>query len=140
MATYNKFQIFVQDLANGVHNLGADQLSVYLSNTAPDPDLDLLKADLAEIATGNGYAGPQNVTVDSSVEAAGTYTLAVTTDIVITATGPIGPFRYVPLFNNGTAVKVDPLIGWWDYGASISLTNAGETFTIDFTASIFTLT
>jgi hypothetical protein len=33
---------------------------------------------------------------------------------------------------------VDPLVNWWDYGSAISI-NDGETFTVDFGASWFTL-
>jgi len=32
----------------------------------------------------------------------------------------------------------DPLVGWWDYGSSITMAN-GETFTVDFTGAAITL-
>ena len=59
-------------------------------------------------------------------------TLTVTgVDVVITATGSVGPFRYVVLQNTTPSTPLDPLIGWWDYGSAITLANT-ETFTIDF--------
>ena len=90
-------------------------------------------------AAANGYtSGGHTATIDSSTESGGTYTLACTTDVVITATaGGIGPFRYVILYNDTSAT--DLLIGYWDYGSSITL-NDGETFTIDVTASLLTIT
>jgi hypothetical protein len=130
MATYNKFQQFVQDLAEKVHNLSTDQLEVYLSNATPDPAADLVKTDLAEIATGNGYTGPID-TQNTGAEATGTYTLTGM-KVVVTATGAMAAFRYVVLYN--TTPATDPLIGWWDYGSSLSLQN-GETFSIKFNNS-----
>ena len=35
MAAFNKFNAFVADVANKVHNLGSDTLKVMLSNTLP---------------------------------------------------------------------------------------------------------
>jgi hypothetical protein len=130
MATYNKFQQFVQDLAEKVHNLSSDTLVCYLSNATPSASGDAVKADLAEISTGNGYTGVQD-TQNTGAEATGTYTLTGT-KIVITASGDIGPFQYVVLAND-TATN-DPLIGWWDYGSSLTLHN-GETFSIKFNNS-----
>ena len=60
------------------------------------------------------------------------------TDLVLTATGAVGPFRYVVLYNDDPTSPANPLIGWYDYGSSISLAN-GETFTIDFTTGFATL-
>lgn len=139
MATYNKFQQFIQDLAEKVHNLSADQLECYLSNAAPSASADAVKADLAEISTGNGYTGPQD-TQNTGAESGGTYTLTGT-KIVVTASGAIGPFQYVVLQNTTPTSPLDPLIGWWDYGSPISLAT-GETFSIKFnnsdTGTIFT--
>lgn len=47
------------------------------------------------------------------------------------AGGPIGPFRYAVLYNDTPTSPADPLIGWWDYGSSITLLN-GETLPVDF--------
>ncbi|NBU69837.1 MAG: hypothetical protein EBS53_00005, partial [Bacteroidetes bacterium] len=58
----------------------------------------------------------------------GTYRL-VLADVVFTATGSVGPFRYAVLYNDTATNK--ELIGWWDYGSSITLAT-GETFTVDF--------
>ena len=135
MATFNKFEDFVRALCEGEHNLdGTDTLECYLTNTTPSASADSVKTDLAEISTGNGYTGAEDTTNTGS-ESSGTYTVSGT-DIVITATGSVGPFRYVVLFNEDHAT--DGLIGWWDYGSSITL-SSGETFTIDFGANIFTV-
>lgn len=139
MASYNKFEKFVEDVAEKVHDLGADVLKVYLSNTAPNAATMAVKADLAEIAAANGYpAGGTQATISSSVETGGTYKL-VLADVVFTAVGgSFGPFRYAVLYND-TSTN-DSLIAWWDYGSSITVNN-GETFTTDFdpTTGVLTL-
>lgn len=128
MATFNKFNSFVEAVAEKVHNLGSDTLKVMLSNSAPSAT-NAVKADITEISAGNGYtAGGTQATQTSSSQTSGTYKL-VLGDVVFTATGIVGPFRYVVLYND-TATN-DELIGWYDYGSSISLGN-GETFTVDF--------
>lgn len=139
MASFVKFQQFVEDLGNKVHNLVGtnDTLNVYLSNTAPDVAADAVKADLAEISTGNGYTGPVDTQNDGS-ESSGTLTVTGV-DVVITASGAVGPFRYVVLYNDTPSSPADPLIGYWDYGSAITLAS-GETFTIDFGSSMFTIT
>ena len=134
MAAFNKFETFVGDLGIGkVHDLNVDTLEIYLSNAAPSVSADSVTADLAEIATGNGYTGPQD-TQNTASESGGTLTV-VGTDVVITASGgTIGPFRYVVL-RNGTP-GAGPLIGWWDRGSSVTLQD-GDSFTTDFGASLF---
>ena len=136
MASFVKFHQFVEDLGLGVHNLDTGALKIYLSNAAPSQSLDAVKADLAEITNQNGYTAPVDVTGVWS-ESGGTATLAGT-DIVITATGAVGPFQYAVLYNDTPTSPADPLIGYWDYGSAITLAN-GETFTVDFGASILTL-
>lgn len=138
MASFVKFQSFVEKLAEKAHNLGADSLKILLSVDAPSASLDAVKADLtSELGTGGGYtAGGSVVTITSSAQAAGVYSL-VGTDLVFTAAGAsIGPFRYAVLYND-TATN-DELIGYWDYGSNITLQD-GETLTVDFGTSILTI-
>ncbi len=137
MATFNKFNQFVEDLGLGVHNLETGALKVYLTNAVPSASADLVKADLAEISTGNGYAGPVDAQCSWS-ETGGTATLTGV-DIVITATGTVGPFLYAVLYNDTPTSPADPLIGWWEYpGGAVTLAN-NETFTWNCGASILTL-
>lgn len=136
MATLNKFDSFVEALAEKVHNLGSDTLKVMLTNTAPVAG-NSVKADITEIAAGNGYtAGGGTASITSSSQTGGTYKL-VLADVVFTATGSVGPFRYAVLYND-TAAN-DELIGWSDYGSALTLAN-GETFTVDFSATNGVLT
>lgn len=128
MATFNKFNSFVEALAEKVHNLGSDTLKVALTNTAPLATNSQL-SNITQIAAGNGYVtGGNTATITSSSQTSGTYKL-VLADVVFTATGSVGPFRYAVLYND-TATN-DELIGWWDYGSSLTLAN-GETFTVDY--------
>ena len=130
MATFNKFQAFVEHVAEKVHNLGADTLKVMLTNTAPVAT-NTLKADITEIAAGNGYtAGGATPAITSSAQTSGVYKL-VLADVVFTAAGgSIGPFRYAVLYNDTSASPLKPLIGWHDYGSAVTL-NVGESFTWD---------
>src|SRR5215469_13153580 len=86
MAAYNKFQIFVQNLANGVHNLGTDTLKVALTDVAPVATNSLF-SNITEISAGNGYtAGGATTTVSSSTETGGVYKL-VSGNVTFTASG-----------------------------------------------------
>ena len=139
MASFVKFQPFVEHLAEKVHNLGSDQLKVALTNTAPAA-ANGVYADLTSPLPTTNLSGatPYNITTSSSAQASGTYSL-VLTDLVLTASGgPVGPFRYVVIYNDTPTSPADPLIGYYDSGSSITLDD-GETFTVDFGASLLTL-
>jgi hypothetical protein len=140
MAAFNKFEAFSEHLAEKVHDLNADTLKVYLTNNAPDAAADAVKADLVEsVSNGNGYTGGGHDTQNATSRTGGT-TSVTGTDITITASGgTIGPFRYAVLYNDTPTSPADPLIGWWDYGQSITL-NDGESFTVDFGSSLLTVT
>jgi hypothetical protein len=138
MATFTKFHQFVEDIAKGVHNLSTGQLKVALTNTAPVAANEVYANLTAPLATTNLSGGtPFNVTTTSCEQTSGTLTL-VLVDLTLTATGAVGPFRYVVLYNDTPTSPADPLIGWWDYGSSISLANT-ETFLIDFAATTISL-
>ncbi len=130
MASYNKFDDFVEQLCLKKHELNADLVKIFLSNEQP-LTTDTIKTDIADIAAGNGYtAGGDDVTNTLSVST-GTVTM-VAVDVVFTASGgTIGPFQFVVAYNDTLAGPVDALISWWDRGAALTLQD-GESFTVDF--------
>ena len=134
MATYNKFNAWAENMVE-VANLATDQFVIALTNTAPTAANSVL-TDITQISYTN--LSSRNVTTTSSSQTAGTYTL-VLQDLVLTASGAVGPFRYVVLYDDTPTSPADPLVGWWDYGSSITMAS-GETFTVDFAASTISLT
>jgi hypothetical protein len=130
MATFNKFNQFVEDLAKKVHNLNSDTLKVMLTNSAPSASNAVL-ADVTEITAQNGYsAGGAAATFSSGAQTGGTYKL-VLNDVTFTASGgSFGPFRYVVLYNSTPTTPLKPLIGYYDYGTGITITS-GNSFTVD---------
>lgn len=127
MATVKTFNSFTAAINNGVHDLAADTLKFCLTDTAPDL-ANAQFSDLAEIAAGNGYtAGGESVTVTSSSQTGGTYSLALASCVFTASGGPIGPFRYIVLYNDTAANK--ELIGFVDYGVSYTLPD-GQPFTM----------
>jgi hypothetical protein len=138
MASYNKFNQFVADLATKVHNLNSDTLKILLTNTAPVAT-NTIKSNLTEISAGNGYAaGGSAAAFVSGTDPSGTYKLILSAVTFTASGGSIGPFEYAVLYN-ATAASGN-LIGWWDYGTAITLTN-GNSFTVslDQTNGVFTL-
>lgn len=135
MAAFTKFNAFVENLAEKVHNLGSDTLKVALTNSAPSSSNSTL-SDITEITY--TYCSSRTITVSSSSQTSGTYSL-VTADLTLTASGgSVGPFRYVVIYNDTPTSPADPLICYYDYGSSITLADT-ETFLIDFGSSLFTL-
>ena len=137
MATFVKYQCFVEDIGEEVHDFENDTLKIALTNTAPTVATDDELADITEIAAANGYsAGGTAVGSTTWTQSGGTATLAGA-DVVFTASGgAIAQFRYSVLYNDSAAN--DELIAYWDYGSAVDLAN-GEMFTVDLGASILTL-
>lgn len=131
MAAFVKIDEFVEDLAEKVHNLGADSIKVMLTNAVPAGS-KRLKADWTEIGAGNGYtAGGNAASVSSSAQTTGTYKLVLNDPAAITASGgTIGPFRYAVVYNDTPTSPADPCLGYYDYGSSITL-QIGEQFQVD---------
>ena len=137
MASYNKFEEFVGELGKGTHQLHAagHTLKCYLTNNAPSASADAVKANLVGITEENGYAAEDAQNDYAEADGVGTLTCV---DIVITATGDLEEFQYIVLYNDTPSDPADPLIAWWDYGSELTLQD-GDSFTVDFGASIFTL-
>lgn len=127
MATYVKFQPFVEALAEKAHDLGSDTLTVALTTNANAPSAtDGVLADLTEISYAN--CSTRAITTSTSAQTSGTYKL-VLTDLVLTASGTVGPFQWVIIYND--TASNDELICYFDYGSEITLA-ASETLTLDF--------
>ena len=135
MATYNKFNSFVEALAEGKHNLSTDTLKVALSNAsnAPSASADAVLADITTVSVAN----LDNVTlsVTSSSQTSGTYKLVVD-DKTMTASGAVGPFQYIIIYDDTSAN--DELICYFDYGSEVTLAS-GDTFKLDFGTELFSL-
>ena len=134
MATYNKFNAWSENMVEAA-NLGSDQFVVVLTNTLPVAT-DSVLADITQITYTN--LSSRNITTTSASQTSGTFSL-VLADLTLTASGSVGPFRYVVIYDDTVTSPADPLVCWYDYGSSITMAS-GETFTIDFGANLFTLT
>lgn len=142
MATFNLINDWLDNMVENA-DLASDQFVVALSNTAPGSettpptgDGDGVLANVTQVAYTN--LSTRNITTSSSSQTSGTYSL-VLTDLVLTSSGgTTGPFRYVYIYDDTVATPVDPLVCYYDYGSSITLQD-GETLTVDFGASLFTI-
>ena len=136
MATYNKFQQTVEDLAEGVYTASTDQFTVALCTNANAPvATNSVLANLTEIAYTN--LSSRNLTTSTSGQTSGTFT-QLFSDLVLTASGAVATFRHVVIYNNTPTSPADPLLCWFDYGSDLTLATS-ETLTIDFTTSTFTI-
>lgn len=131
MAAFNKFYAFTEHLAEKVHNLGSDALTIALTVSAPVATNSVL-ADITPIAYTN--LSTRVLTIATSAQTTGVYKLVIN-DLVLTASGgAVAAFRYVVIYNDTPTSPADPLIGWYDYGSSLTLAD-GETLTLDFDGS-----
>lgn len=140
MATYNKIADWVENEGE-VADLDSDQFVIALSNTAPGSettpptgDGDGILANVTQVAYTN--LSTRNLTLASSSQTSGTYTIDFN-DLVLTSSGgTTGPLRYVYVYDDTPTAPADPLVAYFDYGSSITLQD-GETLTIQFNASGF---
>lgn len=137
MATFVKIEPFIQRFANKEIDLfgTTDTFKAVIHSDAPVVATDDDLADLTQI-TGTGYtAGGEDIQNDST-RTGGTVTMTAV-DVTWTAgAGDWGAGRYVSLYDDTHAS--DALFGSYDYGANFTVGN-GESFTIDFGASLVTL-
>lgn len=135
MATYNKFEGWVGYVGLAATNLNTAQYDIYLTNNAPSASADDVDADLAGITEQNGYTAADEQNTYSETGGVGT---GASTDITWTASGgTFGPFRYAVAMDDTHASDI--LRNWWDYGSALTPAS-GESFTVDFGASTFTIT
>lgn len=136
MASFNKFQSFVEAVAEKKHNLGSDTLTIALCAAANAPvNTNTVLGDLTQISYTNLSA--RTLTISSSAQSSGTYKLVLADKTLTASGGSVATFRYIVIYND-TAAN-DELIGWYDYGSNLTLAD-GESLTIDFDGSAGVLT
>ncbi len=130
MVAFSKVNSYIERVWEKAYDHGADTFKVALSNTAPSAASTIWNTtNFPAPAAANGYtAGGNTLSISSSAQTGGTYKW-VLGDTTFTATaGGIGPFRYAILYHSVTG----EIVGYYDYGSSITLTTAGDSFTVDF--------
>ena len=143
MASFTKVNDFVVNLANAM-DLDSDTLKVALTNTDPTSGTNVVSDgngilnNISEISYTN--LSSRTLANVTSTQTSGTYKLSAD-DLTLTASGgSVAAFRYIVVYNDTPTSPADPVIGYYDYGASLTL-NDGDTFTIDIGSNgILTLT
>lgn len=115
MADWVLFDSFMEAEAEKVHNLGSDTLKVALTNTAPSVSADTQLSDITQITAAGAYA-PATLTISSSAQSGGTYTLSHAALTFTPSGAAFDSARYWVLYND-TATN-DELIGYLDYATS----------------------
>ena len=118
--TFNKFNSFVENLAEKKYNLQSDTLMIALTDVAPSAS-NVALSEITQIAYTN-LPTSRVVTVSSSAQTSGLYKLICAIMTLISTGGNVASFRYAVLYDS-TATGFE-LIGWYDYGAEIVLQGA----------------
>jgi hypothetical protein len=149
---FNKFYPFVANIGLGKFDLNTDtiNLALFTAATAPttadgtyasNSGYTLNSSGSTEVATGGGYtANGQTLASTAYSQTSGTATLSCTGSATTwTASGSGFSLRYVVCYDitAGTA-GARPLIGWWDYGSTVTL-NAGDTFSVTLSSGVLTI-
>jgi hypothetical protein len=118
-----------------VFELNTDVLNIGLSNSSPVAT-NTIWSNITEIGAGNGYsAGGTTIGSTAYSQTSGLASLTGNNVVFTASGGTIGPLRYAVIYDTTPTSPLKPLIGWWDYGSSITL-NAGETLTVSFTTNL----
>ena len=137
MATFTKYYDTVEQFWLGTHNLATagHVVRAAIHSDAPTVATDDELADLTQQAGTDGYdTGGKDI--NNNVTVSTDTAQLVGDDQVWTATGTWSAMRYISIHNDTSTT--DKLLGAWDYGTNFTLTN-GETFTLDFGATVATL-
>lgn len=138
MVAFNFFDAFTENMAEKVHNLGSDTLTVALCSAAnaPSASADAVLADVTQISYTN--LSSRVLTTATSAQTSGDYALTVN-DLTLSASGgSVAAFRYIIVYNDTPTSPADPLIGWYDYGSDLTLAD-GESLLIDFSGALITV-
>ncbi len=141
MATYTKYETAIEKLCNKLIDAfgTTDTWKAVIHTDAPTVATDSVLTDLTQIAGNNGYTTDGDNITFNSTRSGGTVT-ATATDVVWTASGGnLGSSttgRYFTIYDDTSAAN--DLWCSYDYGATFTVA-VGETMTLDFGASLFTI-
>ena len=142
MATYTKYEPFIEHLCNKeIDAFGStDTWKVVIHTDAPTVATDEKLTDLTQLTGTQGYnTGGENITFNST--RSGATVTATSVDVVWTASGGnLGNStagRYFTYYDDTSTS--DYLAAYWDYASTFTVA-AGETMTLDFGASLWTIT
>lgn len=143
MASFTKVNDFVVNLANAM-DMDSDTFKIALSNTDPTSGTNVVSdgngvlANVAEITYTN--LSDRTLANVTSTQTGGVYKLSADDKVLTASGGSVAAFRYVIVYNDTPTSPADPIVGYYDYGSSLTL-NDGDTFTIDIgTNGLLTLT
>ena len=137
MAALNRFNSFLEAMAEKVHNLQSDTFALALTATANAPVAsNTVLSNLTQISYTN--LSSRTLTVSSSSNTSGTYKWVVADTTLSASGGSVAAFQYVVIYN--TTAASSELVGWYDYGSALTLAS-GESLTVDFdgTNGVFTI-
>lgn len=137
MVAMVKFEHFSEALANKEIDIfgTTDTFKAALHSDAPVAATDDELADLTQV-TGTGYtAGGEDIQNDGT-RTGGTVTMTAVDTTWTAGASDWGAFRYVAIHDDTAATDI--LMGDYDYGSNVTPAS-GETFTVDFGASLATL-
>lgn len=137
-STFTFFYDFSEQIGKGVHNFSAHTFKIALTNTAPTASSNTVLADITQISSGGGYTagagGGYALDGVTWAQASNVGKLTVTDEVITASGASVGPFRYGVIYNDSATSPADALIGYVDYGSSLTLADT-ESLTVDFDAS-----
>ncbi len=138
MASYVKYEPFIEQMWNKLIDLfgTTDTVKAVFHNDAPVVATDDELADLVQV-TGTGYTVGGDDTQNDGTRTGATMTVTAVDHTWTATAGDWTAGQYVSWYDD-TSTN-DKLINYWNYGSSFTLGN-GETFTVDYGASVHTAT
>jgi hypothetical protein len=135
MATFTRPDIFSLNLCNKVFDLDSDTMRWTLSNSAPVAGSTNLLSNITQISTGGGYtqmtdgAGGLLATLAALSQTGAATNFGMSSNVVLTATGAVGPFQYLILVDDTPTSPLNPVVGWLNHGSAVTMANT-DTYTI----------
>ena len=141
MPAFVEPDILSEDMANKIHDFNSDSFRWILSNTTPTVGATFLRTNVTQIATSGGYTamtdGAGGLATTVSFSRSGQTTTVATTQVVLTATGAVGPFEWIVLINDTPTSPLNPVVGWVQLTAPVTMA-LNDTFTIP-ASNVFTI-